>query len=123
MDRGLLLHDADCGFCMRTARQVPRLGLPIDQASIQEVDLAAHGVDAERAVREMPYIHPDGRVVYGHAAWAAALRTGRLPWRLVGRVITSRPIDPLAIRVYRWVSEHRHQLPGGTPACALDQRP
>ena len=122
MDRGLLLHDADCGFCMRTARQVPRLGLHIDQAAISDVDLPALGVDPARALREMPYVHPDGRVDYGHAAWAAALRTGRQPWRIAGRVITSGPIEPLAIRVYRWVSEHRHQLPGGTPACALDDR-
>ena len=71
MDRGLLLHDADCGFCMRTARQVPRLGLHIDQAAISDVDLAALGVDPARALREMPYVHPDGRVDYGHAAWRA----------------------------------------------------
>ena len=41
------------------------------------------------------HVHPDGRVDYGHRAFAAILRTGPLPWRLVGRLITSREPFPL----------------------------
>ena len=117
-----MLADADCGFCMRTADRVPRLGVRVDVATIQQSDLAALGVDPDRAVAEMPYVHPDGRVDYGHRAWAAVLATGPLPWRLVGRAMTSRPVDPLSARVYGWVSRNREMLPGGTPACSLDGR-
>lgn len=119
MDRGLMLNDGDCGFCMRSAALVPRLGVDVDASTIQQVDLAALGVDPERAVVEMPYVHPDGRVDYGHRAWAAILATGSLPWRLVGRLMTTRPLDPVSRRVYHWVADNRSRLPGGTAACAL----
>lgn len=117
-----MLNDGDCGFCMRTARLVPRLGIRVEQGTIQSADLDALGVDAERAVWEMPYVAPDGRVEYGHRAWAAILRTGPLPWRLVGRAMTTRPVEPLARRTYHWVATHRHQLPGGTAQCSLADR-
>lgn len=117
-----MLADADCGFCMRTARQVPRLGVRVDIGTIQQADLVALGVDPVRALTEMPYVHPDGEVVYGHRAWAAVLRTGPLPWRVVGRLMTSRVLDPLATRAYHWVASNRARLPGGTPACSLEDR-
>jgi predicted DCC family thiol-disulfide oxidoreductase YuxK len=123
MDRGLMLNDADCGFCMRTAALVPRLGVDVEASTIQAVDLASLGVDPQRAVVEMPYVHPDGRVDYGHRAFAAILATGPLPWRLVSRLITSPVGSPIADRVYHWVAANRSRLPGGTAACAIDDRP
>ena len=116
-----MLNDGDCGFCMRTAALVPRLGVDIDASTIQAVDLTALGVDADRAVVEMPYVHPDGRVDYGHRAFASILRTGPLPWRVVGRLMTSAPVDPIARRAYHWVAANRSRLPGGTATCALPQ--
>ena len=117
----LLLYDADCGFCMRAIGLAARLRLTVRVATIQGADLAELGVDPERALAEMPAVLPDGSVVYGHSAVAAALLTG--PWyaQLLGRLIASVPWLPS--RVYRWVATHRHQLPGGSAACALDQRP
>jgi predicted DCC family thiol-disulfide oxidoreductase YuxK len=116
-----MLNDADCGFCMRTARLVPRLGVDIDSSTVQAADLDALGVDAERAVVEMPFVHPDGRVVYGHRAFAAILRTGPLPWRVVGRTMTLPGIDFVAGRTYAWVAANRHRMPGGTAACELQR--
>ena len=117
-----MLLDADCGFCMRTGRLVPHLRLRVDLSTVQATDLSAYGVDPVRAVAEMPYVHPDGRVEYGHRAWAAALRAGPWPCRLAGRLLTSAPVDPVAARVYGWVAANRHRLPGGTPACSLEDR-
>ena len=34
-----MLNDGDCGFCMRTAALVPRLGVDVDSATVQTVDL------------------------------------------------------------------------------------
>ena len=123
MSRGLLLYDADCGFCAATARRVPLLRLPVRIASIQETDLSAYGVDARRAETEMPFVAADGHVTYGHRAWAEALRSGGPLLRLVGALLGSRVVDPLASRTYRWVAEHRHRLPGGTAACELPSPP
>jgi predicted DCC family thiol-disulfide oxidoreductase YuxK len=121
MAAGVMLYDADCGFCTRTASRVRRLGVDVDIAAIQETDLAAVGVDTERALREMPFVGADGSVSYGHQAWAGVLMTGSLPLRAVGQALGSRAVAPLAGRVYRWVSENRQRLPGGTPACELDE--
>ncbi len=118
-----MLYDADCGFCMRAVRVVPRLGVRVTSAAIQQSDLALLGVDEARALREMPYVHPDGRVDYGHRAWAAILRTGSQPWRSLGRLLTCWPIDPLAARMYEWVARNRGRMPGGTPTCSLEHRP
>ncbi|MCK9822248.1 DUF393 domain-containing protein [Nocardioides cavernae] len=121
MTRGLMLNDADCGFCMRTALLVHRLGVDVDSSTIQAADLAGLGVDPVRAVVEMPYVHPDGRVSYGHRAFASILRTGPVPWRLVGRLLESRAVDPVGRRAYAWVAANRHRMPGGTAACELQR--
>ena len=110
-----MLNDADCGFCMRTAELVPRLGVDIDRTTVQAVDLAALGVDAERAVVEMPYVHPDGRVDYGHRAFAAILRTGPLPWRVVGRLMTAPGSTP-------WRATATTGSPPTGPGCPAARR-
>ncbi len=121
MTRGLMFNDGDCGLYMRAAALVPRLGVDVDAVTLQSVDLSQWGVDEQRALLEMAYVHPDGRVVYGHRAWAAILDTGPMPWRAVARFMTSRGGEPVARRVYRWVADNRSRMPGGTAACSLDR--
>ena len=118
MTTGQLLIDDDCGFCQRVAGLVGVFGVRSSVATLQSTDLVALGVDPVRARQEMPYIHPDGRVDYGHRAWAAALATGPWPVRVLARVLRWRPVEPLAAGFYRWVATHRHRLPGGTSTCA-----
>jgi predicted DCC family thiol-disulfide oxidoreductase YuxK len=114
-----MFNDGDCGFCMRSAAQVHRLGVDVDARTLQTEDLTAHGVDSERALREMAVLDAAGGVHYGHRGWAAILATGPAPWRAVGVLMRHRPVEPIARAVYRWVSENRSRMPGGTPACAL----
>lgn len=115
----VMLHDADCGFCSRCARLVPRLGCRIPVSSLQSEDLLALGVDPERAIVEMPVVLSTGRVAWGHQAWAEILLTGPLPLRVIGRVLGARVMRRPAAAVYRWVAENRHRMPGGSAACAL----
>ncbi len=122
VDRVTLLTDADCGFCQRMAGHLPRLRLNVRIRTLQGEDLRELGVDPERALREMAVVLPDGGVRYGAPGWAAALATGARPWRLLAQIMDSPVIRPVAARVYRWVSENRERLPGGTPACRLDSR-
>jgi len=114
-----VLYDAGCGFCTRSVETLARLGASADFTPLQTADLESLGVDRERATRELPSLLADGSVVYGAAAFAAALRTGPRWMRLLGRLIGSRPILPLAQIVYRWVAANRQRLPAGTQACAL----
>lgn len=123
MPGGLLLYDADCGFCTRVAGLAPRLGLATRVQPMQAADLPGLGVDPERATRELPFVRAGGGVTYGHRAVAAALRTGGWWWSSVGRLVDSRAADRPMAAVYRWVSRHRGSLPGSTAACALpDER-
>ncbi|MCT1459260.1 DUF393 domain-containing protein [Aestuariimicrobium sp. p3-SID1156] len=115
----VMLHDADCGFCSRCARLVPRLGCRIRVSSLQSEDLLALGVDPERAIVEMPVVLSTGRVAWGHQAWAEILLTGTLPLRVIGRVLGARVMRRPAAAVYRWVAGNRHRMPGGSAACAL----
>lgn len=119
MPRPLMLHDADCGFCTRLAARVPLLGVDVDDVALADADLAALGIDAERAQLEMPFVAADGTVAYGHRAWAGILATGPLPARALGRLLVAPGLEWCAARGYRWVSENRHRLPGGTASCAL----
>lgn len=117
MQRPLMLVDADCGFCARVAERVPALGVRVDRASVQATDLAALGIDGDRALREMPVVRTDGSIAWGHRAWAAILQTGPAPVRAVGLMLGSRALDRLGRRGYALVADHRHRLPGGSPAC------
>ena len=71
---------------------------------------------------EMPYVHPDGRVDYGHRAFAAIL--AHRPAAVAGRRarMTAPGVDAVARRAYHWIAANRSRLPGGTPACSLDAR-
>lgn len=115
----MLLYDPDCGFCTTTANRMRGWGLGCAIEPITPLRLAELGVDPRRVIREVPFVHDDGRVVHGSDAMAAALRTGALPLRVAGAIISSAPVRPLAQLVYRQVAAHRHQLPGGTAACEL----
>ncbi|WP_372592845.1 thiol-disulfide oxidoreductase DCC family protein [Actinotalea sp.] len=117
MPRPLLLYDADCGFCLRAVRWVPRLGLATGVTALQDVDLAGLGVDAGRAERELPFLDADGAVSYGHRAVAGALLTGNRVLVTLGRVLGSRVLDRPSSFVYGWVARHRGSLPGGTVTC------
>ncbi len=121
MRGGLLLYDADCGFCTRVAGLAPRMGLAATVRAMQGVDLPGLGVDTERATRELPFVGADGAVVYGHRAVAAALLTGGRWWTSVGRLVGSRVADRPMAAVYRWVARHRGSLPGSTAACAVPE--
>lgn len=114
-----MFNDADCGFCMRTAAHVHRLGVDVEARTLQEADLTELGIDADRAHVEVAAIDADGAIHYGHEAWAAILRTGAWPWRALGALMRSRAGAPVAHAAYHWVAANRSRLPGGTPTCAL----
>jgi predicted DCC family thiol-disulfide oxidoreductase YuxK len=114
----VLLFDADCGFCTRSAAWLGRIGLAARIEPLQGADLPALGVDATRAAREIPFVSADG-VSYGAEAIGRALATGSAPWQVLGALLAHPPLLWPARWVYRLVAAHRHRLPGGRAACRL----
>ncbi|WP_415647453.1 thiol-disulfide oxidoreductase DCC family protein [Stackebrandtia soli] len=120
-DRALFLFDGDCAFCSRSAdvaRRVAGPGVTIE--AWQWVDLSVNGLtvaDVDAAVWWLPAV---GRRASGPDAIAALLRTSpHKVLRIVGSVLSWRPVSALAWPVYRLVARNRHRLPGGTPTCSL----
>jgi predicted DCC family thiol-disulfide oxidoreductase YuxK len=117
--RGVLLYDADCGFCTRAALFLAARRPLVAVRPMAAADLDALGVDAVRARREIPLLRGDGTLAWGARAIGEALACCPAPWRWAGRVILAPVAFPLSARVYAWVSEHRGDLPGGTGACQV----
>jgi len=116
---GTLIFDGDCGFCTRSRDLLARLDrrgrlrtLPYQRAGVAE----AAGVSREDLSRAVFWDGGPGRRYWGaeavNAALSAALGTG-LPLRLYRLPGVRRLQD----RVYRWVADNRHRLPGVTPWC------
>ena len=86
----------------------------------QRAPLDSYGVTREQARDAVLWVVPGGRVAAGPEAVAALLRDAGGGWRALGVLLDLRPVRALAWPAYRWISRHRHQLPGGTAACALN---
>jgi predicted DCC family thiol-disulfide oxidoreductase YuxK len=122
----VLIYDGDCAFCTTSVRFIERR-IPVSAEIVawQFANLEALGTTAERAERELLWVHPSGQIVGGAEAVAALLVDSGGWWRLLGRAAQTPPLHWIARAVYRLVAANRHRLPGGTPACALpaSQRP
>ena len=119
--RPTLIFDGDCGFCTSSAQWTERhLGGAIDITASQFVDddtLGAHHITRADVATAVYFVDRAGKASRGHAAIAAALRTGNPLDRTAGAVMTTPPISWLARLVYRGVARYRYRMPGGTPAC------
>ncbi|HEX2903697.1 MAG TPA: DUF393 domain-containing protein [Jatrophihabitans sp.] len=118
-----LYYDADCGFCTRVAGLLQRSWRRVEVVPMQSVDLPALGIDPVRAQAEIPFRSATGLVSYGSDAFAAAAAAAGGPWRWVGAPLARPPLRLVARPAYRWIARHRHQLPGGSAACALPAPP
>lgn len=116
---GTLVYDADCGFCTICADWLAAHSTATLQ-SWQSLDLDAIGLTVDDVTTAAYWLGADGRVAArGAGAIAAALRTCRGAYPLLGRLMRLPLIRTLADAVYVVVARNRHRLPGGTAACRL----
>jgi predicted DCC family thiol-disulfide oxidoreductase YuxK len=122
--RPVLVYDADCAFCTRSAqfarRWVDRRGRYAVRPW-QQLDLAALGLTPEQCDQAAQFVTATGQVRAGHRAVATALTHGAPPWRPLGWLLQVPGVSWLAAGAYAWVAAHRHELPGGTAACRVDE--
>lgn len=116
-----LIYDADCGFCTRSANWLAARATVAIEPWQAVADLGELGLD-EQLVTEAAYWVENGRpVARGAAAIGRALIARGGVAKPLGLLIVSRPVAPLAARVYTVVARNRFALPGGTSACRLPQ--
>ena len=122
----LLIFDGDCAFCTSSVQLLRRWADRKGRYAVepwQRVDLSAFGLTDQECIEAAQFVAADGAVHAGHRAIAQALRHSAPAWRPLGHLLMLPGIDALAGRVYVWVADHRHELPGGTPACSLPPAP
>ena len=119
----VLVFDGECGFCTTSARWLHRWvvrGGSTRVAPWQKLDLDELGLTEDQCRASVQWVGEDGQVASGHVAIAAVLRAGHLVWRPIGALLVAPGFSWLAQRVYAWVAAHRYALPGGTPACRVE---
>lgn len=118
----VLLYDGDCGFCTVAAGWALRLGCEVETIPWQSWGpLSSYGITPEAAAGEIHLVDGD-RIRLGHEAGAGTLLHSRyVAVRFVGHAVAARMLRPVARRVYAAVAANRQRLPGGTPACALEE--
>jgi predicted DCC family thiol-disulfide oxidoreductase YuxK len=120
----VVIFDGDCGICTTLAGVIEhRLRPPGAVQPWQKLDLGAYGLTAEQCTEALQYVSADGTVYAAERAVARLLKASRWWARPAGYVIELPGIRPVAGVAYRWVARNRSRLPGGTPACAVPQRP
>jgi predicted DCC family thiol-disulfide oxidoreductase YuxK len=123
------LYDGDCAFCGACARFIDNHVRPDARVvAWQFADLGALGLTVAQCDEAVQWVSVDEqggrRVASGPRAIAEMLRRGGPLWRLLGRLLGSRPVLVAAGPAYRLVARHRDRMPGGTATCVLpaDQR-
>lgn len=119
---GTLVYDADCGFCARCARWAQaRMAAGNQVVPSHALDLDAAGLSQEDVDEAAWFLPSAGTGLRGHLAIAAALRECGGPWALLGRLIGSPLLSPIASRVYAALAARRGSLPGSDGTCGLDR--
>lgn len=119
----MLIYDRDCGFCQWSLQVMRRFGATCESRAWQECDLDALGLSLSDVTDAAWFIDGDQKF-RGHEAIAQTLRSSRwLPVRILGRIVGSRVLRPVATPAYAWVSRNRHLLPGATQACRIEDQP
>lgn len=84
--------------------------------------MAALGLTAEDGMTQVWFVEANGALTGGAAAANEVLRY--VWWAKPFTVLYKLPgLKQLEDKLYRWVADHRHQMPGGTAVCGIEKRP
>ena len=116
----LLVFDGECGFCTTWVNRL-REWLPVfpDAVPWQWSDHESLGLTVDD-VRDFAWYVTSRHSYAGAMCFAAILRAQpRIGLRFAGHLLATAPFSIVAALGYNFIAKHRHQLPGGTPACAM----
>jgi len=70
----------------------------------------------------LQWVSRDSTVRSGSRAVAALLRSSTFGWAVVGVAIDLPVVRVFSSAIYKLIANNRQHLPGGTDACAIEQR-
>jgi len=118
-----LIWDGDCAFCARCVRFIERrIKTDAKIVAHQKADLTLLGLTTEQCVTALQWVSCDATIRSGSRAVAALLRSSSFGWALIGVAIDLPVVRVVASAIYKLIAKNRQHLPGGTDACAIDQR-
>ena len=119
----MLIYDGDCVFCTRCAVWAEqRLPEGAEVVAWQAVpDLGRYGLTVDDVTSAAYWVDRSGKAHRGHRAAARTLLAIGGAWRLLGALLLVPPISWLAAGLYELIARNRHRMPGGSPACKVDQ--
>ncbi|NDD71835.1 MAG: DUF393 domain-containing protein [Actinobacteria bacterium] len=118
-----LIWDGDCAFCARCVQFIERrikTGAKI--VAHQKADLKSLGLTTEQCTTALQWVSRDSTVRSGSRAVAALLRSSSFGWAILGVAIDLPVVRAVSSVIYKVIAKNRQHLPGGTDACAIDQR-
>lgn len=119
----VLVYDGDCAFCSSSVRVAQRWIRRMPHVvPYQRADLARLGLTEQQCALAVQYVARDHRVHSAHDAVSATLLSAGKGWWVLGALLHLPGVHWLSGVLYRWVARNRHRLPGGTPACSLNER-
>ncbi|MDI1460041.1 DCC1-like thiol-disulfide oxidoreductase family protein [Catellatospora sp. KI3] len=114
------IFDGDCAFCTTCANFVNRwIPTGAKVSAWQRADLAALGLTRAQCLEAVQWVEEGRPTLAGPEAIGALLRSSNAAWKPVGYALKPRAVTAALWPLYRWVARHRHQMPGGTAACAI----
>jgi len=120
VERPVLLFDGDCSFCTSCVEWMRRHIRHLDTTvPYQFADLAELGVTSEQCAEAVQWIGADGTVLSAHLAVAQILIDAGAGWAVIGRGMRLPGFRQLSGMIYRWIARNRSRLPGGSPACSI----
>ncbi|MCB9444440.1 MAG: DUF393 domain-containing protein [Ardenticatenaceae bacterium] len=116
----LLIYDGDCGFCLKSARLAQACSNGrITITAWQEIpqQMQELGLTDADGMKQVWFVDENGRLTGGAAAVNAAMS---LIWWARPFTYLFPVMRPIEDKIYHWVAENRHRLPGGTLQCRIN---
>lgn len=122
LEPGTLIFDGDCSFCTSAANFVVRHSkLRITALAWQRTELDKYRLSKLEASDQV-YLNYRGKNYGGHLCVAKLLQIQPSTFlRLLGTLMFLPPFRQISAAGYRVIAKNRHWLPGGTPACKVDE--
>ena len=118
----VLIYDGDCQFCrlsldfgLRTLKKFPLY------VAFQKINPSEFGLTEEQVKSQIWTVGGDQPPAGAHLAVSVLLGIQSNPiYRTLGWLIRTPPTSWLAKKLYFFIASNRHQLPGGSRECKLN---